>query len=88
MDSVLLGFSGGAFTSSAVPCELELGAGSASPLYRTAPRRQSSHELGSRSDKKKVLVVDDVPVCFDDRFPIFALSSRSRGAFAADLERS
>lgn len=65
MDSVLIGFNSGAFTASAVPCELELGPGSASPVYRTAAAgRQSAHEL-TRSGRKKVLVVDDVPVCPD-----------------------
>eukprot|EP00884_Botryococcus_braunii_P013048 jgi/Botrbrau1/21744/Bobra.43_1s0138.1 len=61
MDSVLLGFGGHSLSSETIPCGQDLTNGSESPPYRTARRQPCAVELGVRSGKKKVLVVDDVP---------------------------
>lgn len=61
MDSVLLGFGGHSLSSDTISCGQDLANGSESLPYRTACRQPCPVELGARSGKKKVLVVDDVP---------------------------
>jgi hypothetical protein len=63
MEDTLVDFGARILPSQPIVCEQEHGVVPDSGCYRTAPRRQqSADDVDAGSGKKKVLVVDDVPV--------------------------